>query len=228
MNTIIYWNYRDNDSRNIYKFLGSPDFEAFCKKENISLFKKRDKFDKRDFWNEAQSHDTIFFFSHGVEDAVLKFRYKNEEKKEDYALATVSEIPEMAGKRIIAICCRSAETLGRKSMESEDPPVFYIGFTGDITYNEGFSEKVRAKIYGIYSDAFKETIYITAEKRLTGTDFSRELKHRIERDFTEAIINDNSKETEKTTLAEATFFHETVKTLTVYGDGSAKVFPVDK
>ena len=228
MNTIIYWNYRDNDSKNIYKFLGSPDFESFCRKENIKLFKKCSNFDKRDFWNEAHNRDTIFFFSHGVEDAVLKFRYKNEEMKENFALATESEIPEMARKRIIAICCRSAEILGRKSLESEDPPVFYIGFTGDITYNERFNEKVRGKIYEIYSNSFKETICITAEKRLTGIDFSRELKHRIESGFTEAIINDNSKGTEKTTLADATFFHETVKTLTVYGDGSAKVFPVDK
>jgi hypothetical protein len=77
MKIFIYWNYKDSDSKNIYQFLKKTTFINMLEECNdVFLWKKFDDFIIDETLNEElTSSDIILFFTHGDDDAILKYRY---------------------------------------------------------------------------------------------------------------------------------------------------------
>ena len=223
MNALIYWNYGDSDSKKMYSFLDSSPFRELCQKENIDIRKEHKKFDNDGYWNQAEEKEMLLFFTHGEEDAILKFRYKQDHMRDEYVLATEKEINRMAGKRIVAICCQSAKGLGKACSYGENPVIYYIGFEGDIEYSDHVTASLRSDIYRIYSDVFGYTLYDAYENKRTAKAFIDRLKKGRLDEFTKFILFSSEGKNKK--VSDAVFHKNTVRSLVVLGNADELLFP---
>lgn len=223
MKALIYWNYRDNDSGKMFRFLDSPLYKQLYQTENIEIRKEHNRFNKDEYWEQAKDKEMLLFFTHGEEDAILKFRYRQDHIREEYVLATTEEIDHMAEKRIIAICCQSAKVLGKACVERNDPVVYYIGFEEDIEYSDKVTTALRPEIYRIYSDVFGCALYDAYKNRRTAGVFVKRLKKDLLDEFTKFVLCNAKKTNIK--LSDAVFHKNTVQSLVVLGNAEELLFP---
>lgn len=100
MKIFIYWNYKDNDSKKIYQFLKNSTFLEKLKEENTVTIKKMfsNFILDEDIINAVAESDVIMFFTHGEEDSILKFRYKNEDVKDQFTFINTDNAGILKGK----------------------------------------------------------------------------------------------------------------------------------
>ncbi|MCI9442005.1 MAG: hypothetical protein HFH15_12390 [Ruminococcus sp.] len=173
MNIFIYWNYKDNDSKKIYQFLNQSTFFELLEEGNNVIFHK----EHQDFiidnlmHNEIRNSDIILFFTHGDDDSILKFRYKDELPKERFIFLDFENAELLRGKRVIAICCRSANQLGEYCVGEKVQSEFFVGFQDDLIYDEGFSNEFKRIVFKTYSSAFERAFINAYNKKWPAEGF---------------------------------------------------------
>lgn len=112
MKIFIYWNRIDKDSKKIYKFLSDDSFRHTLEENSDVVF-----FDPylsfsltQERLDQITHSDIILFFTHGEEDAILKSKYIQNNRKKDFSFIDVDNASLLSGKKVIAICCASAKS----------------------------------------------------------------------------------------------------------------------
>lgn len=224
MNIFIYWNYKDNDSKKMYQFLNESFFADNIGCNKIIKFKKAyEDFEIDDsLCADMVNSDIILFFTHGDDDAILKFRYYNELVKERFIFLDKKNANLLKEKKVIAICCRSANLLGKYCIGENVQCKFFVGFQGDLIYNEGFSDELKSLIYKAYSNAFKSAFIDAYNNKLTAERFVLILKKYISDMLTSEILS--SPDRKLGSYAGVSFHRETAESLVALGQSQLLIF----
>ena len=193
MKIFVYWNYKDQDSKKIYQFIKqSSFFENLEKEHQIFWHKEYKDFPVDDTLKEhLQESDIIFFFTHGEDDRILKFRYNNELVKDRFTFISYNNARLLSEKKIFAFCCRSANELGEYCVGFNVNSIFYIGFMDDLVYSDEcvVSGEFKSTIYKAYSAAFEKALTESYEYKWTVSRFVFMLKKYINDMLTEEILS---------------------------------------
>lgn len=224
MKLFLYWNYKDTDSKKIYQFLKNPDFkntieenhdlEWCCKYSDFELNEK--------LMSEIEKSDLLLFFTHGDDDAILKFRYNDEIVKKRFTFIDLENASILKNKKVIAFCCRSAKVLGQYCISDEIQSKFFIGFSDDLIYSEGFTGEFKNIVYKTYSLAFEKVLLDAMHKSYTAKRFVLMLKKNIIDMLTEQILN--APDRKLGSLSGVSFHIKTAESLVVLGQPDQLVF----
>lgn len=225
MKIYIYWNKIDKDSKKIYKFLGSDTFRQIIKENNDVVF--FDPFlsfslDQRRL-DQITMSDVIMFFTHGEEDAILKSKYIQSHAKKNYSFIDFDNASLLAGKKVIAICCASAKSLGKYCVADKINSTFYIGFQDDIFYDDGSHENVRGLIYNAYSSAFERSILYSLRSKCSAQEFVLILQKSINDMLTDKILKETN-DHKLGSLSSITFHHKSAQSLVALGNATSPIF----
>ena len=225
MKIFIYWNRIDKDSKKIYKFLSDDSFRHTLEENSDVVF-----FDPylsfsltQERLDQITHSDIILFFTHGEEDAILKSKYIQNSRKKDYSFIDVDNASLLSGKKVIAICCASAKSLGQYCVADPINSVFYIGFQDDIFYDDGSHENVRSLVYDAYSNAFSESILYSLSSKCTAQDFVQCLQKKINDMITRKILTETSDHT-LGSLSSISFHKKSAQSLVALGNTASPVF----
>lgn len=225
MKIYIYWNRIDRDSKKIYKFLGSDIFRKAIEENNDVVF-----FDPyRPFSLDQQRRDqitmsdVIMFFTHGEEDAILKSKYIQDYLKKQFSFIDLENASLLAEKKVIAICCASARSLGKYCVEDKINSTFYIGFQEDIFYDDGSHENVRGLVYDAYSSAFERSILYSLRSKCSAQEFVLNLQKSINDMITGKILEEKNDHT-LGSLSSITFHHKSAQSLVALGNATSPIF----
>lgn len=224
MRIFIYWNYKDNDSKKIYQFLKNSNFLEKLKEENTVIVIQRysDFTLDEDIITAITESDIIMFFTHGEEDAILKFRYKNEDVKDRFIFINSDNAGILKEKKVLAFCCSSAAILGEYCCSEVVKSKFYIGFKKDIIYGEEFRNEFRSIVYNAYSGAFEKALLKAYQEQWTADKFARMLKFFINQMLTEKILS--SSDRKLGAFSSASRHRETANSLVALGERDELVF----
>ena len=199
MKVFVYWNRKDKDCKKIFHFMSDNDQDSV-----ISVLKSNSDFsivhpwqfysDRENIINIILQNDLIIFLTHGCDDSILKCRNNPVRSIDDYILLNKENAIVLKGKKVIALCCSSAKTLGRYCVSDEIGCNTYIGFESDIVYDNGKALKSRHVIYEAYKKAFKNAIDYLFVKKCTGEQFKTRLLIEMRKQAVNAVMNarDNS------------------------------------
>lgn len=224
MKIFIYWNYKDNDSKKIYQFLKNSTFLEKLKEENTVTIKKMfsNFILDEDIINAVAESDVIMFFTHGEEDSILKFRYKNEDVKDQFTFINTDNAGILKGKKVLAFCCSSATILGEYCCSEEVKSKFYIGFKKDIIYGEGFQNEFRSIMYSSYSEAFEKALLKAYQEQWTADNFVQMLRIFISQMLTKKILS--SSDRRLGSFSSVSRHLETANSLVALGESTELVF----
>lgn len=224
MKIFIYWNYKDNDSKKIYQFLKNSTFLEKLKEENTVTIKKMfsNFILDEDIINAVAESDVIMFFTHGEEDSILKFRYKNEDVKDQFTFINTDNAGILKGKKVLAFCCSSATILGEYCCSEEVMSKFYIGFKKDIIYGEGFQNEFRSIMYSSYSEAFEKALLKAYQEQWTADNFVQMLRIFISQMLTKKILS--SSDRRLGSFSSVSRHLETANSLVALGESTELVF----
>ena len=162
------------------------------------------------------------FFTHGEEDAILKFQYTERLLKKRYVFIDCENAGLLKNKNVIAICCDSAKILGQYSV-NECKSKFYIGFYNAIEYSDGNANPYFLNImYAAYSDAFFEALTLAHTNKWTANKFVFRLKRMIENKITVAILQADNKKLGS--VSQFNFYINSVNSLVCLGDGNQAIY----
>lgn len=224
MKIFVYWNYKDQDSKKIYQFIKqSSFFENLAKEHQVVLHKEFKDFKLDDtVIKDLQESDIAFFFTHGEDDSILKFRYNDALLKDRFTFICKDNAPLLSKKKILAFCCRSANKLGEYCVGPNINSLFYIGFTADLIYSEQFSDNFRNTVYKTYSAAFEKALEDSYKNNWTAKQFVIMLrKYIIDMQTTEIL---SSKDRNLGSFASITFHKKTADSLVALGKDQELVF----
>lgn len=224
MKIFIYWNYKDNDSKKIYQFLKNSTFVEKLKEENTVTIKKMfsNFILDEDIINAVAESDVIMFFTHGEEDSILKFRYKNEDVKDQFTFINTDNAGILKGKKVLAFCCSSATILGEHCCSEAVKSKFYIGFKKDIIYGEGVQNEFRSIMYSSYSEAFEKALLKAYQEQWTADNFVQMLRIFISQMLTKKILS--SSDRRLGSFSSASRHLETANSLVALGESTELVF----
>lgn len=223
MNIFIYWNYKDNDSKKMYQFLNELSFSDLLPDNKIMFHKEFKDFNIDDsICNDMKNSDIIFFFTHGDDDAILKFRYNNEQYKQQFTFIDFNNANLLKEKKVIAICCRSANCLGKHCVSDNIQCKFFVGFQDDLVYSDGFSKKLRSLIYKAYSNAFKNAFLDAYKYKWSAEKFVLVLKKYISDMLTSQILL--SQDRKLGSYSGVSFHQKSAESLIVLGQSQLLVF----
>jgi hypothetical protein len=220
----LYWNYKDRDSKRIYQFLNNAAFkeglESRCDVVWQRMYCDFQLDDK--LLNDMLTSDLLLFFTHGDDDAILKFRYNDEAAKEQFTFINQDNATILKKKKVIAICCRSANILGKYCVGKNIESKFYIGFHRDLIYDEGFTDDFKSIVYRTYSNAFEMALLNACSKEWTADKFVLMLQKNIIDMLTKEILN--SKDRKLGSISGITFHRKTAESLVVLGQSDQLIF----
>lgn len=224
MKIFIYWNKIDNDSKKIYKFLKNDTFRQSLEKDNdVVFFEPFCSFLlTQERINQIAMSDIIIFFTHGEDDAILKSKYKQPNQKKNFSFIDFDNASLLSGKKVIAICCASAKSLGEYCVADEVKSIFYIGFKDDILYDDGSHENVRGLVYDAYSNAFETSILHSLSSKCTAQEFVRTLQKEINDMITNKILE--AKNRTLGSFSSITFHRQSARSLVALGNTTSPVF----
>ena len=186
----IYWDYADNDSKKIYKFLhvkNSQFIEELKAGREVCLHKRHDIFDASDgLYQDIDACQVLLFFTHGENDAILKRRYGDNDAKTRFSLIDLNNVEILSGKKVVSICCSSAKTLGLESIRRGCR--VFVGFEKDIIYSTG-KKGLNPIVYSAYNDAFEQAIKDAVERNLTASEFVKSLRLALTKNITAKVLN---------------------------------------
>lgn len=101
MKIFIYWNRIDQDSKKIYKFLRSESFRHVLEESNdVVFFEPVLSFSlTQERLDQISQSDIIMFFTHGDEDAILKSKYIQTNRKKDFSFIDFDNASLLSGKK---------------------------------------------------------------------------------------------------------------------------------
>lgn len=225
MKVFIYWNRIDQDSKKIYKFLGSDSFRHILEESNeVVFFEPYLSFSlTQERLNQISHSDIIIFFTHGEEDAILKSKYIQINRKKSFSFIDFDNASLLSGKKVIAICCASAKSLGQYCVTDQINSTFYVGFQDDIFYDDGSHEDVRGLVYDAYSDAFEKSILYSLSSKCTAQEFVQFLQKKINDMITYKILNETNDHT-LGSLSSITFHRKSAQSLVALGKIASPIF----
>jgi hypothetical protein len=167
MSSYIYWNDKNSDCKHIFAFMKDPQLTDILSDKNVHINRVHSAKDaEATFCADFSNASTVIFLTHGTTDAILQYRTKS--YQDIHALINVASSECLAKKVVIAICCDSAQDLGRFSVSREDGNacVSYLGFSSPIFYNHlnedkganQYNDDEQRIIYKVYSDIFKNAL----------------------------------------------------------------------
>lgn len=224
MNIFIYWNYKDNDSKKMYQFLNQPTFFDLLREGNNIIFHKahQDFIIDNLMHNEIRNSDIVLFFTHGDDDSILKFRYKDELLKERFIFLDLKNAELLRGKKVIAICCCSANQLGEYCVSENIQSEFFVGFQDDLIYDEGFSDEFKRIVFKTYSSAFERAFINAYKKKWSAERFVLILKKYIIDMLTSEILSSPNRKLGS--FSGASFHWKTAEALVALGKSEQLVF----
>lgn len=224
MNIFLYWNYKDQDSKKIYQFLKNPEFKQFFdESHNIKWYRKYSDFElNKSLYDDIENSDLVLFFTHGDDDAILKFRYADEIVKNRFTFVNLENASILKNKKVIAFCCRSANVLGRYCTGKEIQSKFFIGFCKDLIYDEGFTPELKSLVYKTYSIAFEKTLLDACDKGYTAEKFVLMLKKNIIDMLTKQILE--SSDRKLGSFSGVSFHRRTAESLVALGEANQLIF----
>lgn len=226
MKIFIYWNRIDRDSKKIYKFLKNDSFRKELGMGNeVYYYAPYTSFNiNQCILEEIASSDVVMFFTHGEEDAILKSKYIHQEQKKNFSFINFENAGILAEKKVIAICCDSAKTLGVYCVSPEVRCDFYIGFQDGIMYDDDGSHiNIRGLIYDSYSEAFEKTILLSLHFKYNAQQFVQNLVRNINNMMTNKILNETDDRT-LGSLGTITFHRKSAASLVALGNVYSNVF----
>jgi|GEM_PF-5635668 len=219
----FYWNYFDNDSKRMYRFLHKDESDFIEGAENICevfLHRRHIKFDSSDqIYVDIAQCDILLFFTHGEADAILKRAYGNPLFKNQYTLIDLENVNLFSGKKVISICCDSAKLLGPESIV-QGCKVF-VGFREAIFYDLGKST-LRPLVYEAYSEAFARALKYAMKERVSADAFAKRLHASITQSITDKVLSGLDRGS--LSLSELSEYYRGIDSITVLGESQEPLF----
>ena len=224
MKIFLYWNYKDQDSKKIYQFLKNNSFMDFLNNcHNVIFYKEFRDFPLNDtLLNHMATSDLILFFTHGDDDAILKFRYNDESVKKRFTFIDLENASILKNKKVIAFCCRSANRLGRYCVDKDIESKFFVGFCDDLVYSENFSNDLKNIVYKTYSNAFEVSLLNAYNKNWTADKFVLMLRKNIIDMLTKEILT--SQDRRLGSFSGVSFHRKTADSLIALGQSEQLIF----
>lgn len=224
MNIFLYWNYKDQDSKKIYQFLNNTSFRASLEaSHNVVFHREFHDFPLDDrLLNEIADSDLVLFFTHGDDDAILKFRYNDESVKKRFTFVDLENASVLKNKKVLAFCCRSANILGRYCVDKDIESKFFVGFSDDLIYSENFSVDFKNIVYKTYSNAFEKTLIDACNKNWSADKFVLMLRKNILDLLTKEILA--SQDRKLGSFSGVSFHTRTANSLVALGHSAQLIF----
>lgn len=159
MSILIYKNVSDSGMK---AFFSIPDLIVQeSKNEELEVFSHRTK---SSFYEKIKDFSTLIFVTHGDKENIYHNYY------EDDSLISLTDLDKLNNKKIIAISCATAATLGKEACDSNC--LVYLGMKHsihrDIKNNDRAPENAYIRmIDNVYKNAFSKSLTISIDRNFT-------------------------------------------------------------